>query len=213
MSFPVKVFFAWVVAGFVFSFQVQAQDDADVQWYENFFRPQKHKAVEKDIIDANARRLKAIDARNKPDEVKALIELGIFHVTRVIDYEQALGWLMRSLAIEDSLNLQKEKIFTYLAIARVFEEVGDNYKSLEFLNQAQRLSDQEKNRYIQTLILNESGRVKAAHGNEEAAFEDYELALEYARELKQQGLEADALIHIGQLLTRKRKNKIGRAHV
>ena len=133
MSFLVKVFFAFVVAGFVFSFQLQAQDDVDVQWYENFFRPQKHKSVEKDVIDANARRLKAIGARDKPAEVKALVELGVFHITRVIDYEQALGWLMRSLAIEDSLNLRKEKIFTYLAIARVFEEVGDNYKSFEFL--------------------------------------------------------------------------------
>src|SRR5579859_815921 len=206
MSFRVKVFFAWVVAGFLCTFQARAQQDADVQWYENFFRPQKHKPVEKEIIEANTRRLKATSARDKPAEVKALIELGVFHLTRVIDYEQALGWLMRSLAIEDSLNLHKEKIFTYLAIARVFEEVGDNYKSLEFLNQAQRLSDEEKNRYIQTLILNESGRVKAAHGNEEAAFEDYELALEYARELKQQGIEADTRIHIGQLLTRKKRN-------
>ncbi|MBI1769427.1 MAG: tetratricopeptide repeat-containing sensor histidine kinase [Bacteroidetes bacterium] len=200
-----KLFFACVVS-LGFALPAVAQDDTDVAWYENLFRPKKIKSIENEIPQAISKRLKAQDANDKPAEVKALIELGVLHLTHVVDYEQAMGWLIRSLAIEDSLNMRKEKIFTCLAMARVFEDVGDNYKSLEFLSQAQRLSDQEKNRYIQTLILNESGRVKAAHGKEEAAFEDYELALEYARELKQQGLEADALIHLGQLLTRKKEN-------
>jgi len=201
-----KIFFALVVLSFALALPAQPQDDVDVMWYENFFRPQKHKSVDKEIQQANSRRLKAVDRKDKPAEVKALIELGVFHLTRVIDYEQAMGWLIRSLAIEDSLNLRKEKIFTYLAMARVFEEVGDTYKSLEFLKLAQRLSEQENNLTIQTLILNETGRVKAAHGNADEAFEDYELALDYARQLKQPGHEADALIHLGQLLTRKKKN-------
>lgn len=201
-----KIFFALVVLSFAFALPAQPKDDVDVTWYENFFRPQKHKSVDKDIQQANGRRLKAIEIKDKGAEVKALIELGVFHLTRVIDYEQAMGWLIRSLAIEDSLNLRKEKIFTYLAMARLFEEVGDTYKSLEFLKLAQRLSEQENNLTIQTLILNETGRVKAAHGNADEAYEDYELALDYARQLKQPGHEADALIHLGQLLTRKKKN-------
>jgi signal transduction histidine kinase len=182
-----------------------AQSDSDVVWFENLFRPKKI-AIEQEIAQANRKRVLAQDSKDKVTEVNALIELGVIHLARAVDYEQAMGWLIRSLAIEDSLGLRKEKIFTSLAIARVFEDVGDNYKSLEFLGQAQRLSDQEKNRYIQTLILNESGRVQAAHGLDEEAFEDYQLALEYARELKQSGLEADALIHLGKLLTRKKKN-------
>ena len=201
-----KVFFALVILSLSIATPTNALQDADVVWYENFFRPQKHKSVDKEIQQANNRRLKAIDSKDKPAEVKALIELGVFHLTRVIDYEQAMGWLIRSLAIEDSLNLQKEKIFTYLAIARVFEEVGDTYKSLEFLKLAQLLSEQENNLNIQALILNETGRVNAVHGNTDEAFDDYELALDYARQLKQPGHEADALIHIGQLLTRKNKN-------
>ena len=201
-----KLFFACVVS-LGFALPTVAQDDVDVVWYENLFRPKKVKSIENEIPQAISKRLKAQEINDKSAEAKALIELGVLHLTQVIDYEQAMGWLIRSLAIEDSLNLRKEKIFTCLAMARVFEDVGDNYKSLEFLNQAQRLSDQEKNRYIQTLILNESGKVKAAHGKEEAAFEDYELALEYARELEQQGLEADALIHMGKLLTQKKKNE------
>jgi len=201
-----KLFFACVVLlGFVLP--IQAQDDADVLWYQNLFHPINVKSIENELAQANSKRILAHDRKDKPQEAKLLIELGIFHLTRVVDYEQAMGWLIRSLAIEDSLSLRKEKIFTCLAMARVFENVGDTYKSLEFLSQAQRLSDSEKNRYIQTLILNESGRVKAAHGKEEAAFEDYELALDYARELKQQSLEAEALIHVGQLLTHKKKNK------
>src|SRR5258706_796883 len=207
MYFQMKVFFALMVLSIGFVFQVQAQDDAEVIWYEQFFRPQKHKSIEKELQQANSRRLRALESKDKLAEVKALIELGVFHLTRVIDYEQAMGWLMRSLGIEDSLNLQKEKIFTYLAMARVFEEVGDNYKSLEFLKLAQHLSEQENNFNIQALILNDTGRLKEAHGNIEQAFDDYELALDYARQLKQRGHEADALIHVGQLLTRKKKNK------
>src|SRR5258708_13646685 len=207
MYFQMKVFFALMVLLIGFVFQAQAQDDADVRWYEQFFRPQKHKSIEKELEQANSRGVKALENKDKLAEVKALIGLGVFHLTLVIDYEQAMGWLIRSLAIEDSLNLQKEKIFTYLAMARVFEEVGDNYKSLEFLKLAQNLSEQENNLNIQTLILNETGRVKATHGNIEGALDDYELALDYARQLKQRRREADALIHVGQLLTRKKKSK------
>ena len=205
MYFLMKIFFALVILSLGITVPTKAQQDADVVWYESFFRPQKYKSVDKEIQQANSRRLKAIDSKDKPAEAKALIELGIFHFTRVIDYEQAMGWLIRSLAIEDSLNLHKEKIFTYLAMARVFEEVGDTYKSLEFLKLAQRLSEQENNLTIQALILTETGRVKAAHGNIDEAFDDYELALDYARQLNQPGHEADALIHTGQLLTRKKK--------
>lgn len=200
-----KLFF--VCAAFVFIIDpVVAQNEADVVWYQNLLHPSKSISFDTEIRETTARRNEAQKNKNKGEEVKALIELGVIHLERVKDYEQSLGWLIRSLAIEDSLNLRKEKIFTLLTMARVFEAVGDNLKSLEFLRQAQQLSDQEKDRHIQTLILNEDGRVKAAHGKEEEAFEDYELALEYARELKQQGLEAEALIHLGQLLTRKKKN-------
>jgi signal transduction histidine kinase len=202
-----KLFFAFVVLSVATALPALAQEDADVTWYENLFRPQKIKSVDRELQLVNSKRLKAIDTNNKPAEVTALIELGVFHLTRVTDYEQALGWLIRSLAIEDSLNLTKEKVFTFLAMARVFEEVGNNYKSLEFLMQAQRLSEFEKNLSVQTLILNETGRVKAAQGRLDDAFEDYELALEYARKQQQQGQEAGALIHIGQLLTRKKKNQ------
>lgn len=214
MYFTVKLFFACVVSiGFAlptlaqssFAEATEGKEDADVVWYENLFRPKKI-AIEKEIAEAHNKRFKAQESKDKAAEVNALIELGVINLVRAVDYEQAMGWLIRSLAIEDSLSLRKEKIFTTLAIARVFEDVGDNYKSLEFLGQAQRLSDQEKNRYIQTLILNESGRVEAAHGLDEEAAEDYELALEYARELKQSALEADAMIHLGKLLTRKKKN-------
>jgi signal transduction histidine kinase/uncharacterized protein HemY len=199
-----KLFFACVVS-LGLALPSLAQDDADVAWYENLLRP-KTTVMERQVAQANTKRLEAIESKDKSAEAKALIELGVLHL-RVSDYEQAMGWLIRSLAIEDSLGLRKEKIFSCLAMARVFENVGDNYKSLEFLGQAQHLSDQEKNKYIQTVILNESGRVEAAHDMDQEAFEDYDLALEYARELKQQGLEADALIHLGKLLTRKKKNK------
>ena len=104
-----KIFFAFVVLLIGFAFQSRAQEDADVRWYENFFRPQKLKLIDKEIQQANSRRLKALDAKDKPAEVKALIELGVFHLAYVIDYEQALGWLIRSLPLKIHLTCTKRK--------------------------------------------------------------------------------------------------------
>ncbi len=206
MFIRARVFFGLVIF-LLLALPTLAQEDPDVVWFEQFFHPQKNKSIEKEIFQANGRRMKAQKINDRSTEIKALIELGIFHLTLVTDYEQAMGWLIQSLAIEDSLNIGKEKIFTCLAMGRLFEEVGDHFKSLEFLKQAQRLSEKENNLSIQALILNETGRVKAAHGKLDEASEDYELALDYARRLKQRGHEADALIHLGQIFTRKTKNK------
>ena len=185
----------------------RAQDEADVDWYTRLFLPQNQKTLEREISQANSRRLKARQTGNKVEETKALIALGVFHFTRVNDYEQAMGWLIQSLKIEDSLDLRPEKIFTYLAMARVFDEVGNTFKSLELLTQAQKLNEKKNNPTLQTMLLNETGRVKQARGSMDDALDDYQLALEYARQLKQPAREAEALVHIGQLQTKKKKNK------
>ncbi len=207
MKQNLKLIFAFTTLTLCGTFSIQAQDTLDVAWYQNLFRQQKNISIKEILRQADNKRIEVTRLNDKTSEVKALIELSVFRLTLVNDYEPSMSLLIRSLAIEDSLNMANEKIFTLLAMARVFEEVGDYYKSLEFLKQAQQLNDQLNKPSTQTLILNETGRVDAAHGLLDEAFESYELALEYARKLGQRGLEADALFHLAQLRSRKKQYK------
>jgi len=203
-----KVFFAFGVLSLSVVFESQAQsDDPDVVWFQNFFQEKGDKSAEEAMRLADSRLQDAREKKDKSAETKALIGLGLFHLTQVSDYEQALGWLIQSLAIEDSLSLKKEQIFTYLAMARVFEEVGDYNKSIEFLSQARSINDTFSNSRVLVLILNELGRVNAARGKIEESFSNYELLLEYAEELHEPAREADALFHLGQLQSGQRKYK------
>jgi len=208
-----KLFFAFMVLSLGTSVNSIAQDDADVQWFETLFIIPKNKSLDEERRLADIKRMGAIETQDKRAEAKALIELGILHLTRIKDYEQALGWLIRSLTIEDSLSLHHEKIFTFLAMARVFEEVGDFNKSIGFLNEAKALDAKEENFNIRSLVLNESGRVNAAYGKVDEAYKNYQLVLEYSRNLELHSREADALFHLGQLsANRKKYNEALKTH-
>jgi signal transduction histidine kinase/uncharacterized protein HemY len=185
--------------------QVQAQDDADIQWYEGLFVIPRNKQVDEERRLAEIKRQSALETKDKKAEVRALIELGVLHLTRFKDYEQALGWLIRSLAIEDSLGLQREKVFTYLAMAKVFEEVGDFYKSVDYVKEAKAIDAKDHDFTMRSMVLNEAGRLNAAHGNADEAYADYQQVLEYAQQLELEPREADALFHLGQLLAKRKK--------
>ncbi len=200
-----KLFFAWMVYGLAVAFPSVAQEDTDVVWFENLFSINTNVSVDEELRLMEARRVEAVELQNKSDEARALIALGVFHLTRVSDYEQAMGWLIKSLALEDELQLNHEKLFTLIAMARVFEEVGDYYKSADFLNQALEINKAENNLHLLTFILNEKGRVNALQGDIDGAYEDYEKVLENAQQLQVSSREADALFHLGQLQTRKKE--------
>jgi signal transduction histidine kinase len=176
---------------------------ADVEWYESFFQKQEQKPIDEVLPFAKLKWEKAKEKKESTGEVNALIELGLIHLTRLNDYENALDFLIKSLTIEDSLGLKKEQIFTYLAMARVFEEVGNYPKSLEYLKEAKTLSDSFDG-HLKALVLNESGRINEALDKVDDAFKDYEFLLEYAEELNQPAREADALFHLGRLHAKKR---------
>jgi len=206
MSLRVKVFFAFMVLSLSYVIPSVAQsDDSDVTWYESFFKEKGQKSIEETLHLIEVQRLQAKEKNDKPGEARALIGLGLFNLVEVNDYEQSMGWLIRSLAIEDSVGLKKEQIFTYLAIGRVYEEVGNYIKSIDFIKQALALNDAHVHPDLRALILNELGRVNAASGNVAAAFENYEMLLEYAEDLGQPGREADALFYLGRLRTRDQK--------
>lgn len=205
MYFRMKVFLAFMVLWLGTTFTSIAQEDPDVMWFEALFEINNELLTDDEVGRLMAKRVEAAELSNKHDEIKALIELGVYHLTHASDYEQAMGWFVQSLTLEDSYKLNRERIFTLLAMARVFEEVGDYHKSEDFLNQALEINQADNNLNVLTLTLNEMGRVSSLQGDVISAFDDYERVLQYARQLQLPGREADALFNLGQLHCKKKE--------
>lgn len=173
--------------------------DKDVLWYQGFFQKRQGTA-EKSIQEGTAKLKRAAEAKDREVEAQALKEIGLTHLTRTYDYALAMDFLIRALGIEDTLGLKDRQVFTYLAIARVFEEAGDYYKSDQFLGIAWRIAEPLNNPAVLALILNETGKINASLGNTEKALICYNRVLEYKDDLER-GMEADALFNRGHLNT------------
>lgn len=180
-------------------------DDPDIAWYENFFRKKKEYPLEQVLATATNKLQVATSRSDMATVVRSLNEIGLIHLTRTHIYDQAIDALIKALAIEDSLNFKQEKIFTYLAMAQVFDEVGNFYKSEELLQEALLINEQVKNIRILVLLLNELGKVHAAMGQMDEAFENYEQVLEYKNEIEQPQVEAEAFFNIAHLYQKQGK--------
>ncbi|MFZ6011395.1 MAG: tetratricopeptide repeat-containing sensor histidine kinase, partial [Bacteroidota bacterium] len=178
---------------------------ADLEWYQNFFQERKRQPVEEELAFYNAKLEQARSANDAAAEAHARMEIGLVHLTRTHDYERALDFFIRSLAIEDSLELKHESMFTYMAMAQVFEVVGDYYKSADFLKQAMRINEQSKDVNVLVVIANRLGRIHAARGQIDEALENYELVLIYKDQLNNSLAEAEALFNLGHLYTQQGK--------
>ena len=172
-----------------------------VEWYESFFQESQKNTTDKALSRVDESLREAVSRKDKLAETQALNELGLIHLTRTFAYEKAIDFFIRALAIEDSLELKERQIFTYLAIAQVFEEVGDYYKSAQFLKTALAINATQKNAEVLALILNELGKINAANGNIDSAFENYKEVLSYKDDINKPGIEAAALFNMAHLFT------------
>lgn len=134
------------------------------------------------------------------------MELGGLYLTSIKSREAAMDLFINALEIEDSLQLNHERIFTLLAVARVFEEVEDFVSSAEYVSQAGTSNNIEGDLDIRMLVLEEGGRIETKSGNITNAITTYEELLEYAVNLvgeEHQGLsikkQGDALFNLGRL--------------
>jgi len=183
----------------------QTTGDAEVVWYESFFRKKHNREPVDQLLAAAKNRLQlARDRNDMPTIARSLNELGLIHLTRTSVYDQAIDAFMHALAVEDSVGLKEEKIFTYLAMAQVFERVDNFYKSAELIQNALLLNEDAKNVHILVLLLNESGRVHAAMGQLDEARENYEQVLEYKDDV-QPAVEATVLVNLAHLYQRQTK--------
>jgi signal transduction histidine kinase len=204
MSLSQKILFGWLVLLMANVSAVAAQEgDSTVAWYRHFFQDQKQSTAEKSIQQRTVKLQQAINRNDRVLEAQALKEIALIHLTRTYDYARSMDFLIKALGIEDTLGLKDKQVFTYLAIAKVFEEVGDYYKSDQFLNMALKIAESLDNAPVRALILNEAGKINALLGNDEKALEYYNHVLEYDDEIER-ATEAEALFNLGHLFTLQR---------
>ena len=189
------------VAFFLFCFvsSLRAQEEhPEIEWFQSFFLDSDI-PVEKQLESADLLLQGAVETRDVKAEAHARKTLGLTHLTRTHDYEKAITQLIQALAIEDSLDLRQERIFSLLAIARVFEQVGDYMKSAGFLEEALELNRPMNNHYIKAIALNRLGKINAALGHIDDAFDNYDHVLKAQAEIGEPSIEAEALFNIGNL--------------
>lgn len=182
-----------------------AQNDPDLTWYEGFFQARKSSSPDKKLESITHQLMLDRDAGKATDEIKSLKSLGLIHLTQTEDYEKALDFLIKALRIEDSLNIHDQQVFTYLAIAQVFEAVGDYNKCEQYLQEALDVNAITKNPHRLVRILNEMGKVDAAQGNIEEAFENYKMVLDYHEVVGEPRVEARARFQMAHLYTAQKK--------
>jgi len=182
------------------SFSLFGQSESEIHHFQSFFHTKQQPSLDKALQEATLRVDQAREIKDAREESKALKDLGLIQLNRVHDYEKAMGFFIRCLAIEDSLDLESQRVLTYVAIARVFEVVGDYYKSAEFLDQALKLNEDQRDINCLAMILNNLGKVKASMGKAEEAFAHFEQVLRY-REDTDKSFEAEALFNLGHLYT------------
>lgn len=198
MSLKAKI--STVLVLFSVAFSLYGQTESDVSIFQRFLKEEKKPPLESAIQDATLRLEQAKEIADVREEAKALKHLGLLHLDRVHDYEKAMNYFIMALAIEDSLNLNPQRVLTYVAIARVFEVVGDYYKSAQFLEQALRINEDEMDINALAMILNNLGKVNASLGKLEEAFDNYEQVLRYREDIDKR-FEAEALFNLGHLYT------------
>lgn len=195
----VSLIILWVSLASMPVWALQEQDP-DVAWYEQLLQGAGRSGSDESLALATARLQNARNEHDAPGQAKALLALGIIHMVHINAYDSATDYLIQSLALVDSLHLTKEHIFTYLAMARLFEEVGDYAKSAELISQALRLSQTLDNTALRIFILNELGKTNAAMGKIEEAFQNYQQVLDDAGEDNPKA-RADALFNRAHLYT------------
>lgn len=170
-----------------------------IQWYKHFSERKPAGSLEDLLANNENKLLAATEVQDHVEEARLFLENGLLHQALASDYEKAIDLFTQALVVHDSINLQEGRIVDYLAIARVFEDVGNYFKSQQLLEQAYAFNATLKNAEAQVLILHALGRIHAALGKTEEAFANYDDVLPYSEQLGDQAIEADALFSRGSL--------------
>lgn len=199
-----KTFFSgWVIffAGFAPAYAQQSDPIQNTDWYESFFLPKSARSVEKELQAIQPRLEEAINIHDLEVAARLQKEAGLLHLAHTHSYELAMDLFIQALTIEDSISLEKDQILTYVAIAQLFQETGDLFKSKELLRSALAINDRHRDVTTLVFLLNKLGKINAATGKIDEAFENFETAIRYKDEVGRPRMEAEALSNLAQLYT------------
>jgi signal transduction histidine kinase len=179
--------------------QAQVPDSINIRWYKQFFDKKGNATVDDELKEIELRQEEAAEVR---DPVMHLIYLkaeALVHIARTNNFDKAMDVLIHALTIEDSLDLSKSKILTYLALGEIYERVGSYSKSAEQLQQAFKLNDVNRDQEELIYILQKQGRVNAALDKLADAYENYQFILDINDSVGKPRIEAEALFNIANL--------------
>jgi signal transduction histidine kinase/Tfp pilus assembly protein PilF len=174
------------------------QTESEIADFQGLFQEKGQPSLETALQNAGIRLEQAKEIGDPKEEARAYKRLGLIHLNRLHDYERAMDFLIHALTIEDSLHLESQRVLTYVAIAKVFEVVGDYHKSAQFLDQALKINEEQRDIHALALILIDLGKVNASMGRIDQAFSYYEQVLKYREDIEK-SYEAEALSQVGQL--------------
>src|SRR5690606_11019147 len=197
-SFFAVVFF-WLSSFTLLAIQ---PTDSRIECFESFFVDTKPVSTEQMLKETNAKLRQAIHDNDKIGQARAHKELGLINISRTHAYDQAMDHFINALTIGDSLVLKEESVFTYLAIAKVFEETSDYDKSANALEEA-RLLNEDNNIEVLIFILSKLGEINAARGKLDEAAANFELVLQHEDEISWPQAKAEALFHQAHIYTKK----------
>lgn len=177
----------------------QSGESSSAEWYQNFFIKSNRQPVERTLKQKEDERMQAIEMLDDSTRARILLEMGLINLTRTFNYDTAMEYFIKALVISDSLNDTSGKIFSYLAISDVFEEVDNYEKSLQFLEDALELSSTIADAGIHILVLNELGKLNATMNEPEEALKNFQEVLALEEKANQPGIKADALFNMARL--------------
>jgi signal transduction histidine kinase len=136
---------------------------------------------------------------------RLLTEKGLIHLTGTRDYDLSIDNFIHALALEDSMGLKDERVFTLLGMAQVFEEVGDYAESADLLEQALKTAQQLNHLGLQVFVILQQGGNLVDQGKLDDAVGSYNQVLGYKEQLQDPAAEAEALFQLAHVYTRQNK--------
>lgn len=152
---------------------------------------------------AKERLREAYQTGDYEEQSKLKKEIGLFELTQAYNYSGALDAFIECLKIEDRHKLKADQIITYIAMARVFEVVGDFHKSIDLLGKAMLLNEEVNDPSVLIFLSNKLGSLNAASGRYDEALENYALVLEKNDSLALPLAKAEALFNKAHVHTHK----------
>lgn len=187
------------------SFRSYGQSESELAEFQRHFETgDGQPALEQTLHAAGLRLEQAREIADSRQVAQALKQLGLIYLNRAHNYGAAMDHFIGALSIEDSLNLESQQVLTYVAIARVFETVGDFHKSAQFFTQALTLNKSARDINAEAMIRTDLGKVNASMGKTDEALHQYQEVLRYRDDIDQ-NLEADALFHLARLYAQQGK--------